>query len=328
MKFSNPLLLDTFFYFLSKIFPGLANLLFLLIVNRSISIIEYGNYSLAFYYFALIASLSFGWLNQSELRYGLSHGSKKILKPSFPEFLAPCIILILVYIIFFQLINSDYSISFSFFCIFSIGIFGYMKTLLQSNFYSKQVFYINIIQSMFFLFLPILFYKFGKIDSKILIFLTSISGLLSCMFFLNHLSLKITGFRSNSIKTLKKWFIYGAPVSLWSSLVLLLPFLDRYFISIYLDDVQLGQYSGMNELSLRIFSLIIFPYTMALHPRLTNLWNSNKRIVVTKLISKTLKIGLVLLIVIFFLINQFDKFFFSVCKFIIPSLKNDSKDLQ
>ena len=94
--------------------------------------------------------------------------------------------------------------------------------------------------------------------------------------------------------------MYGVPVSLWSSSSTVITFLDRYFISIYLDDVQLGQYSGMNELSLRIFSLIIFPYTMALHPRLTNLWNSNKRIVVTKFISKTLKIGFVLLIVIFF----------------------------
>ena len=102
MKFPNPLLLDTFFYFLSKIFPGLANLLFLVIVNRSISIVEYGNYSLAFYYFTLIASLSFGWLNQSELRYGLSPKSKNFIKPSSVEFLVPCIILIFIYIIFFN----------------------------------------------------------------------------------------------------------------------------------------------------------------------------------------------------------------------------------
>ena len=45
----------------------------------------------------------------------------------------------------------------------------------------------------------------------------------------------------NSINRIKKWMVFGIPVSAWASIGLLLPFLDRYFISIYFNFT--GQYS-------------------------------------------------------------------------------------
>ena len=67
------------------------------------------------------------------------------------------------------------------------------------------------------------------------------------------------------------------PVSIWSSLGLLLPYLDRYYIAKYLDSEALGIYSSASELSIRVFSFFIFPFIMALHPRIIKMWNSGQK---------------------------------------------------
>ena len=40
----------------------------------------------------------------------------------------------------------------------------------------------------------------------------------------------------------------------------------------------------------RIFSFIIFPFTMALHPRLTKLWDENRREIVRNILVKFISI--------------------------------------
>ena len=73
---------DTLFYTISKIIPGLTGLISVVLFFRLIGAEEYGKYSIIFSFTNLIAAFSFGWLNQSILRYRSTYSSSvKILSP-------------------------------------------------------------------------------------------------------------------------------------------------------------------------------------------------------------------------------------------------------
>ena len=73
------ILKDAYYYLFSKVIPGIAGLLFIFIFTRILGISEYGKYSFLLSKFNLITSFSFGWLNQSVLRYGYSKKTKQVL---------------------------------------------------------------------------------------------------------------------------------------------------------------------------------------------------------------------------------------------------------
>ena len=76
------LIKDSFFYGLSKLIPGLFGLISVIFFFRWVGAEEYGQYSIIFSFTNLIAAFSFGWLNQSILRYGSSFSSEnKIVYP-------------------------------------------------------------------------------------------------------------------------------------------------------------------------------------------------------------------------------------------------------
>jgi len=54
-------------------------------------------------------------------------------------------------------------------------------------------------------------------------------------------------------------------------------FFDRMFIKYFYDFTQVGIYAGFFDLVVRIFSLLVFPLTLALHPRMMSLWNKGEQ---------------------------------------------------
>ena len=116
-------------------------------------------------------------------------------------------------------------------------------------------------------------------------------------------------------------------MSIWGCLGLFLPYLDRLFILNYLSDELLGEYSTINELTFRAFSFLIFPFTMAIHPRIVKLWNNNKKKEVVLLVKTAIKAVMIIFCfnnnVNFFFENQF----FYLLNIIIPSLSIESKKL-
>ena len=105
-----------------------------------------------------------------------------------------------------------------------------------------------------------------------------------------------------------KWLKFGIPVSLWSTIGLLLPFLDRFFINTYLNPSLLGSYSSLNDICIKAFSFLIFPFTMAIHPRVAKLWNENKKKDALKIISTTINAILIFIIFSIIILFLFKKF--------------------
>ena len=103
------LLKDSVYYSISKIVPGLTGVIFVIIFFRLMGAEEYGKYSIIFTFANLIAAFSFGWLNQSILRYRSEYNSsKKILTPiSIGFFFGIISVIIFVIIITFFGSSSD-----------------------------------------------------------------------------------------------------------------------------------------------------------------------------------------------------------------------------
>ena len=75
---------------------------------------------------------------------------------------------------------------------------------------------------------------------------------------------------------MKKFFNYGAPLSLWFGIQLSLNFSDRFFIEQFYGPQLMGSFAGFSEFIIRVFSIIIFPVTLAIHPKVMNQWNRNQ----------------------------------------------------
>ncbi len=330
---SKIILKDAFYYIMSKIIPAIAGIIFIVFFNRTAGISEYGNYSLLIYKVNLMVTFFFGWLNQSQLRY-ISYESeehKKKINYSKNLFFFQIILasIILLFLFFdFKILRNEKIISL--FCVLSIGLFTFFKTFFQAKLLPHIVFQINILQSLLYLLLPLLFFlNKTKISGETFLLTTGLSFLLANSILLQR-NKKIfnNSFNVNlNYNNIKKWLKFGIPVSIWSSLGMLLHFLDRFFIDKFCDKFELGVYSSISELLIRVFSFLIFPFTMALHPRITNLWNSKKKLESIHLINRSLLILFILLAFTLFFVSFFNSIIFKGLIFIIPELPPSSKDL-
>ncbi len=64
---------DALVYFTGKIIPALVTLAIIILGVRMLGEAEYGRYSLVFYASMLVSTLTFGWIQQSTIRFLSAH---------------------------------------------------------------------------------------------------------------------------------------------------------------------------------------------------------------------------------------------------------------
>ena len=292
---------------------------------------NYGGYSLLFAQCNLIVAISFGWLNQAQLRYyskDRTNNNYNIIQFRAIFYCVILSLLILSIFIFFQSLSVTVFVL-STITIISIGIFNYIKTLYQTKFFPKKIIYLTAIQSLLALFFPILLLLFFEREETTILFGVGLSFLVVLVsiiiknknsffsFFLKRKILK----KSNSV--LKRWFLFGSPLSIWFAIGLSLPFFDRFFINIYFSSSDLGVYSSLQELLTRLFSLILFPLMMALHPRIMKIWNQSNYKEAIKIILHSFYAILIIGLIMLLLFIQFENFIYELIKRAIPNLSNE-----
>ena len=97
---SKAILNDSYKYLLSKFIPGIIGLLFVSAFTRVAGLSEYGKYSLLISQFNLVAALSYGWLIQSQLRYGSLRDN--IEKPNILNLILFCSLITVPFIVLFN----------------------------------------------------------------------------------------------------------------------------------------------------------------------------------------------------------------------------------
>ena len=329
------LLKETFLYAVSKTVPGFAGLASVILFMRIIGAEQYGQYSFLLSQWYLIVAIGFGWLNQAQLRYYSKDNTFDDYKAGqIRAFTYSGLISVIVFSVLsiFQP-RSIQLWGISIISIISIGGFNYIKTFFQAKLEPKKVIWLTLGQSILALSIPLgLFFLFQKNSFSILMGV-GISFLLMTIIFglkkkvMKHFITDVSKPTKTGKIRVKKWFFYGGPLSIWFAAGLAFPFLDRFYINLYLPGETLGVYAGIQELLTRIFSITIFPLTLAIHPRIMNLWNDSKIREAIQTIRWGIGVMLGLAIVLCIVIWLFDTIIFNILTMAIPQINSQYKSL-
>ena len=206
---------DGIFYAISKFIPGLVGVLFILIFTRILGLNDYGTYSLYIAQFNLLVSFAFGWLNQSELRYGNKVNNDENKTKILNFFLSFLILLVMIYIFHFKQNNFPNYVLITFFCTCSIGLFSYFRTIFQSKINPKAFLRLTLIQSTLYISIPLIIASFFSLNDSLLLICSGFSFLIPS-FVLIFYNRDLFKFKIENYKILKKWFYFGAPCGLHS----------------------------------------------------------------------------------------------------------------
>ena len=329
------LLKETFFYAVSKTVPGFAGLASVILFMRIIGAEQYGQYSFLLSQWYLIVAIGFGWLNQAQLRYYSKDNTFDDYKAGqIRAFAYSGLISVIVFSVLSILQPRSIQLwGISIISIISIGGFNYIKTFFQAKLEPKKVIWLTLGQSILALSIPLgLYFLFQKNSFSILMGV-GISFLLMTIIFglkkkvMKHFITDVSKPTKTGKIRVKKWFFYGGPLSIWFAAGLAFPFLDRFFINLYLPGETLGVYAGIQELLTRIFSITIFPLTLAIHPRIMNLWNDSKIREAIQTIRWGIGVMLGLAIVLCIVIWLFDTIIFNILTMVIPQINSQYKSL-
>jgi len=90
---------------------------------------------------------------------------------------------------------------------------------------------------------------------------------------------------------------YGWSLSCWFLVQLSMPWLDRVMIGSEFGLDATGVFASMSEILTRVFSLLIYPITLATYPRLTIAWNTDDRQGANRILRFTLISAVVIILV-------------------------------
>jgi len=278
------LLTDSIKYSITKIFPGILGLISVIVIIKIVGSEEYGKYSIAYSFILTLTAFCGGWLNQALLRYYPGNNDINAIESQailglLMSALIGLFILIGIYLIKANSLFEFINILIALFFFISVLLYQFQISVYRSQIRPNMVIIVTSIQSILSLGLPLFFiFSFGPEVKYIIIGLTIAylgSTMKNIMFKIYSLKSSFL-FKEKSISILSKLFKFGWPLSIWLTMSLSLQFFDRFFINHYYDYTLTGIYAGFYDMVVRIFSILIFPITMAVHPRMMSLWNESR----------------------------------------------------
>jgi len=322
---------DSFKYAVTKLIPGLMGLMTIIVFIRMIGPEEYGKYSIQLSFLMAISAFSIGWLNQSTLRYYSRYQTAALLSRVFGLGILVSILFGLVvlgiasrYSIFDSLTGSESLIGFILFV--ALCAFQFLSTLFRAQLKPINVIIITTVQSILGLLIPVILLSMFEQSHRFLLIGLAMSYCTPpiIFFFVNINRVKKFWFKENGIHKsrhiLVEFLKYGTPLSLWFSLSLSLALLDRFFIKYYFEYETTGIYASFTDLVVRVFSILLFPLTLAVHPRIMSAWNTNKQSAAIALWWKALQYQLGIFIVLMAVVYIFTDNIFNLLMVILPDL--------
>jgi len=309
---------DVLIYFAGKIIPAGVNLLIIILAVRFLGKAEYGKYSLVFYAAMLLSTLTFGWIQQSILRFLSAYPGEQVLIINRFYFLtllstlSAVMIGIFICIFYFNLTWLDTSVVTLF--IFMYNIFLFHLTLNQTN---RKSFRYAVLEGTYNLFFILLFLMFVLILNQrlfIVLFVAMVAALVLTEF------LRLTVLPEGKVGLdptrvyfhagfSKQVFNFGFPITIWLFLSYFLNISDRFIIKEFTSYEDVGTYSAIKDFIIKIATFTTIPILLAYHPMIVEKWNNNRKKEAIKLIREGLNycflIALVVFIVFMFAKNLF-----------------------
>jgi len=325
------LIKDSLKYSVTKIIPGVMGLIAVIVFIRMIGAEEYGKYSVQLSFLMACSAFTVGWLNQSTLRYYSKYQNDQQLPQVF--FIGLVFSLLLGSLIL--VIGSLVTINSQKFPLTNIGLalflalcfFQFLSTVLRAQLRPNVVIIVTALQSILGIVLPLLLlWVLGHNHKYLLLGLAGSYIALPLVFSVFNIGrLKIFWLSANDNRhqyklILSEFFRYGFPLSLWFGVSLSLPFFDRFFIEYFYGFENTGIYASFTDLVIRIFSILVFPLTLAAHPRIMSAWNNNNQSAAITIWRKALQYQLGIFIILVATVMIFTDQIFSLLMVALPEL--------
>jgi len=317
------LLRDYLAYMISKVIPGFAGFFSIILFFNLLGPAEFGRYSLIFSFINMCSAFSFGWLSQSMIRYFYKiKMNNKISIVIFNGIIFSSFIC-LILLGSFHFFEFPFQSNFKLLIILAISLGGFSVSVafFQSNQMPGMVVKLSGIQAILSIAIPFLIIKInGPFYISMLTGLIVAYSLPFIYVFISS-SIKSKNWRFKfSFQTLKPLIQFGFPLSFWFVVSFSLRFLERFSIEHFLGLEMMGSYAGYVEVFTRIFSIFLFPLTLAVHPRIMNLWNKNKFKETIALLKISLIVQASILGLLILLFTSFKQLIFGLFLKLVPQL--------
>lgn len=305
------MLRDSRNYFLSKIVPGAAGLLSVIVFVRLVGYAEYGRYAVLY-----AAAMAFGlglsgWLSQGTLRFQSKYSAPADSRSFHHATRAGTVLsvtvggLALAIALWLSHGHSAWSdvVSLGFFAV--ALAYNVVFAQLQASLRSGTVLAYESLRSVGgFVFPVVLVLAFGRKDHRLLLLgillgyllpllLRAIAGRGESTADHGHVSWRLA-LPQRERTVLGELWRYGWPVGLWILCQQGLAVCDRYFIQRFAGYSAAGIYASMYDLIVRSLSLVFAPITLAVHPLVMRHWNLGEQARSVQVIRSALRWQLVL----------------------------------
>jgi O-antigen/teichoic acid export membrane protein len=306
---------DVLIYFGGKIIPTLVNLAIIILAVRYLGKAEYGKYSLVFYATMLLSTLTFGWIQQSILRFLSVYPNEQVLVVNRFFFLtllsslSAAVVGLFLCVFYFHLPWSDTIVVVIY--IFMYQIFLFHLTLNQTN--KKSLNYAVLEGSyylVFLIFFLLLIFVFNQ-NLFIVLFIAMVIGLVVTE--LMRIMVLPGGkagldptriyFETGFSKTV---FSFGFPITIWLFLSYLVNISDRFILKEFASYENVGTYAAIKDLIIKISTFTTIPILLAYHPKIMETWNHHEKKGSLALVKESLLLVFLVSVsvIIFFLFAQ------------------------
>ena len=311
---------DVLIYFAGKIIPALVNLAIIILAVRFLGKAEYGKYSLIFYSTMLLSTLTFGWIQQSIIRFLSAYPKEQVLVINRFFFLTVIStlssVIIGVFLCFFYFhLKTTETIVIAVY-IFMLNLFLFHLTLNQTK--RKSINYAILEGSynliFFILFLTLVF--IFNLHLFNMLFIAMVLGLIVTEFLRiallpeGRVGLDYSHIYFNTIFS-KKVFNFGFPITIWLFLSYFLNISDRFIIKEFTSYENVGAYSAIKDFIIKIATFTTIPILLAYYPMIVEKWNVNRKKEAIILIREGLKYCLLIAVVVFIIFMLFQDLFYT-----------------
>ncbi|HRY32959.1 MAG TPA: oligosaccharide flippase family protein [Bacteroidales bacterium] len=310
---------DILTYFTGKTIPALVNLLLIILALRWLGKETYGQYSLIYYMVILVSTFTFGWLQQSILRF-LSqyqlHVGLAVMRFLLLTLLSSAIgtlAIALIGLLYFHLPLSDTLVLM--FTLIFYNLLLFRMTVSQAQFKPLQYVFTeglyNILMLACFVFLVVLY----KRSDYLVLFIAMLAGLITA-------SCLVPGMAGQVLPALtwskafyrrdftRKMFSYGIMLSVWLSISYMLNIANRFFIKEFTNYEAVGIFSSVYDIIFKISGFACMPVLLTYHPRITAFWNEGNESEARREVGRALGLEAVIFVAVLIVFMSFRPWFY------------------